>query len=691
MFGTSVSRLLMAVQITMLCGLLLAASTLAVGALRNFSDAGGAVADTESNRALFDAVVKNRAQIARVQTALVTQDDPRAITSKTRDEAKSAVAEAIGLLQNSDLAEKDDLLKVITTDLGAMDREWAKVEALFALAKGERNVATTDGWRRSVLTLSTALEKAATTLSSDMRERDALIGSLLTTREAAWRLRDNMGAQCSQLRPFVTESKPLTVDAARQWHVRRGAYGVDLQVLREIADRHGTPGALRDSIGLAATNIERAQATIDGLVARFDGSGQPAMEAAAYTSACNQPFESILAIAYGALDLSVDHAQSQRQSALLVLIATFLGLASAITLSLFGLFAIQRRLSQPTMVLREAIGHLSRQDYTTPVPPARHPDELGSIATALESLRRSAGEAQRLQQEAAERQTAELRRAEALRSYCREFEQAAQAALSTISAASGALDQTSGTMRHIASDTSAQAGMVSNAAEETSQNVQTVAAATEELSASIAEISHQVTASADMARTAAGQAASTNTTVEALTEAAQRIGDVVGLISEIAGQTNLLALNATIEAARAGEAGKGFAVVASEVKNLATQTARATEDITQQVQHIQMTTAEAVSAIQAITDMIRRISEGTSAIAAAVEEQGAATREISSSVQQVAQGTAEVTSTIAQLAQSSQQTGSAAQAVSEAVGDVVREQGSLRGAMENFLAKVQQA
>lgn len=691
MFRNSVSRLLMAIQVVMLLGLLAAVITLSVASLNRYNGAQAIVAGTLSNRALFDAVVKTRAQIATVQTALATQDDPAKAADEVRAVARKAYDEAIRLLGDVDIQDKSTLRAAVQDRFKAMDTEWGSVATQSRLPREERRISATDAWRLSVLKAADSLEAAAGTTAGEMRRIDAGIGELMAVREAAWRLRDNMGAQCSLLRPYVNESKPLPPDVEQRWYKGIGAYGIDLSVLQDMAKRPGTSAKLQDAISLAAGNITKAQKTIDDLVAGFDGGGKPAMEPAAYTATCNQPFDSILAIAYGALDLSVERARQEQNAALFLLVPTWVGLILAIALSGLGIVAIRRRVALPTSMLQGVIDRLSRQDYSVPVPPQTYPDELGSIASALEVLRRGAGEAQRLQAEASARQAAEVERGRLLREHCQEFERVAQTALGNIGVASGALDQTSGVMRQIASETSQQAGMVSNAAADTSQNVQTVAAATEELTASITEISMQVTASADMARAAAEQAVSTNRTVEALTEAAQRIGDVVRLISDIAAQTNLLALNATIEAARAGDAGKGFAVVASEVKTLATQTARATDDITVQVQNIQSTTSAAVSAIQAITEMIQRISEGTSTIAAAVEEQGAATREISSSVQQVAQGTAEVTSTIAELAQSSQQTGDAASAVNTAVNDVVREQGSLRGAMETFITKIQSA
>jgi methyl-accepting chemotaxis protein len=221
--------------------------------------------------------------------------------------------------------------------------------------------------------------------------------------------------------------------------------------------------------------------------------------------------------------------------------------------------------------------------------------------------------------------------------------------------------------------------------------VQTVAAATEQLSASIAEISRQVSESTTVARAAVEQAEQTNNEVNALAEAAQRIGDVVKLINNIAGQTNLLALNATIEAARAGEAGKGFAVVASEVKSLATQTAKATDEIAAQVTAIQGATSSAVKAIQDIGGTIVRVNQIAAAIAAAVEEQGAATREIARNVQHVSVGTIEVSTNIAGVSQAANETGSAAAEVHASASTLAQLSDALRSGFDRFVGNIRAA
>jgi len=272
-----------------------------------------------------------------------------------------------------------------------------------------------------------------------------------------------------------------------------------------------------------------------------------------------------------------------------------------------------------------------------------------------------------------------------------EFDGKAKTALGTVAGAAGQVQSTAETLSANAAQTSDRATAVAAASVQASANVQTVAGATEELSSSVMEISRQVAESTKIAGAAVDQANRTNAAVKGLAESAQKIGNVVKLIQDIASQTNLLALNATIEAARAGEAGKGFAVVASEVKNLAGQTAKATEEIGQQIAEIQSATNESVTAIQEIATTIVSINQIATTIAAAVEEQGAATQEIARNVQEAAKGTQEVSSNIDEVNKAAAETGEMAGGLQSAAADLTRQSEALRHEVESFFATIRAA
>jgi methyl-accepting chemotaxis protein len=364
----------------------------------------------------------------------------------------------------------------------------------------------------------------------------------------------------------------------------------------------------------------------------------------------------------------------------------------ALVIGIMLAWAIGRGISRPVTAMTSAMTTLALGDTSVEIPARDNTDEIGAMAKAVQVFKDGMIESERLRGEReAERQRAETERRQAMLDLAQKFEDGVGGIVDGVTAQAEELQSTAQTMASSSNQTTQQSTAVAAAAEEATQNVQTVAAATEELSVSIRQISAQVAQSTGMVGQAASKARATDEQVQALAAAALKVGDVVKLISDIAGQTNLLALNATIEAARAGEAGKGFAVVASEVKALANQTAQATEEISAQIKAIQSATENSVGSIRDITETIARVDEIATTIASAVEEQGAATQEIARNVQQAAQGTSEVSANIGGVNQAAQQTGAAAANVLSSAGELSRNGAALKSQVTTFLAEVRAA
>jgi methyl-accepting chemotaxis protein len=377
-------------------------------------------------------------------------------------------------------------------------------------------------------------------------------------------------------------------------------------------------------------------------------------------------------------------ATSQRN----LILGTVAILAVAIVLA----FLLGRGLSRPLAAITAVMNRLSSGEIDVTIPGSERRDELGTMAAAVDVFRRSMIEARGMReaQEASKQQT-ELEKRALQRQMADRFEADVKSVVATVAKATSDMQRVAGEITASVNGTSEQAAAAAAASEEASASVSTVAAATEELASSVTEIGRQVTHSSQVADNAVVKAGQTTEMVGSLASAAEKIGDVLRLIGAIASQTNLLALNATIEAARAGDAGRGFAVVASEVKELASQTAKATEEIAAQVAAIQSATGECVTAIGGISDTIREISGIATTIAAAVEEQGSATREIARSVQQAATGTSEVSVNVTGASQSADRSRALADNVLAATGQLGRQADALHASVDTFLAGLRDA
>ncbi len=365
--------------------------------------------------------------------------------------------------------------------------------------------------------------------------------------------------------------------------------------------------------------------------------------------------------------------------ALALLVATVLG------------WSLIRNVSSPVKAMTGVMGRLASHDLAARITGIERRDEIGAMAKAVQVFKDNMVRADELAAAQKAEQAAKEARARKVNELTAAFDTQIGNVVQSVSSQAMQMEHSAQSLSSTAEEATKQSAAVAAASEEASANVQTVASATEELSSSIGEISRQVAESTRVAAGAVSEAEKANQMVQGLAEASQKIGAVVALITDIATQTNLLALNATIEAARAGASGKGFAVVAAEVKNLANQTAKATEEIGGQITGVQSATQEAVQAIQAIGKTIGEINAITATIAAAVEEQSAATKEIARNVEQAATGTQEVTSNITGVSQAANDTGSAAGQVLASARELAQQSDALKSVVTSFLADVKVA
>jgi methyl-accepting chemotaxis protein len=430
-------------------------------------------------------------------------------------------------------------------------------------------------------------------------------------------------------------------------------------------------------------NLMRNPLTVDeARVLEANGYGERMLDEA------NAALSELTALAY---DLTTRNEQAVEDAFDFTLVALLIGTAVALLFAAAAWYVLSRAIATPIDGMSAFMGRLAEGHYEEVTANQDRGDEIGMMAKSVEFFRQRLIENRKMEAEAARANEEKAKRAKKIEDMTNDFDRESTQLVTSVAEGATELKSVASSMSQIAERTEDMSTTVAAAAEEASSNVETVASATEEINASLAEIASQVSRATEVAQTAVSTASQTSGVINGLREQSDSIGEVVKMITDIAEQTNLLALNATIEAARAGEAGKGFAVVASEVKNLATQTAKATEQISAQIDSVRGESANAVDAIDRISAVIRQIDEITTAIAAAVEEQAAATREIARNVQQASVGTTDVTSNIAQVKGGASETGTASRDVLTASEELSQHAERMRSVVQQFIAGIKAA
>lgn len=609
------------------------------------------------------------------------------------DAEMPAIRATAALLPTIPFAEQAALLGNLNQQLGKLVTLQTEAWDEMRKPKKARRAALSKDYTDQTGALLATLEEISARLTGVVNHNDPLIDQLLSIKQAAWLLRNTAGEASDLVATGLVATGSLPLEAQQTYTKFVGAIenawsGLDsatlgMKLSPELA------GAMNAAKG-AYFNADYL-ALRDRLIDQIMVGSKTDMTADQWTPLTSQRMGTAVAVAERALDEARDYAAGQYAAASRALAIQIALLVLATLLTVGAMLTVTRRVIRPLHNIRDAMLKVAGGDLGVDSGYLDRKDEIGALAGALETFKQQATD--KLQIEAQERQhnAGAAARQRTIEASIGQFEGLVHQTLAQLSQASGEMRKTASELSAVSRQTNERVQIAGKASGDASGSVDSVAAAAEELSASINDISQQAAHAAGIASRAVSQARDTDGTVQGLANSANKIGEVVGLINTIAAQTNLLALNATIEAARAGEAGRGFAVVASEVKSLASQTAKATEDISGQIADIQKVAGDAINAIQAIGGIIGEVNEVATAIAAAVQEQGAATQEITRSTQYAAQGTKNVSDNITGVKADADTAAGAAENVKHASELLETQSRQLGDQVSDFLGKIRAA
>lgn len=654
------------------------------------------VAVTRANQFIFEAMPELRIERVTVNRELAAEPAlpkvPDQVT-RSRGIALPAIDEALKILPDIAFADQAGRIARFKDQVARMRGLMEESATALLKPKAERRAGLAEDYARESLAFIEALDSLAVDTTRTVKLKDSLVDKLFDLKSIAWQARAAAGDNATNVSfALGGATKPADAQAKFEQNVLR--VRTSMLAVRAVTDGLDLSAALKAAIdgvesGYLGKEVLEEQRAILAKIAAGEKAELTQVQFNDYIGPklgiVLKPARQALIDARGKAEAARADAQSDLFQHLGLMGAAIVGLGFMVAL-------LSRRVVSPLGVIHDRMRQLASGDVATVVPFLDRKDEIGALGKAMASFRDGMIETERLRAEAAEedRRAADRRRKE-MQALADRFDGAVGGIVAMVATAAAQLRAAAQTLTASAEETSAQSTSVAAASEQASANVASVASATEELSSSVAEIARQVEQSASVARKAVDQANQTNDQVRGLASAAEKIGSIVGLINTIAAQTNLLALNATIEAARAGDAGKGFAVVAAEVKQLADQTAKATAEISTQISAIQEATDMAASAISTIGGTIESMNTITSAIAIAVDGQGAATGEISRNVQEASRGTASVTSNITTVTAAATESSSAASQVFASATALSSEADRLKTEVGKFLATVRAA
>jgi methyl-accepting chemotaxis protein len=640
---------------------------------------------------ITERIALERAAVTRAISPPEPTAAQRATLAESRQAMDQAIAASRGGVEQVGGPLAAEVLRGLAAFQSAMQGFRAESDRVAQLPHAERLRLQPELSSQS-FTIQAAVGPLLDAVERRLSAADPVLGESALVARLVADMREAASATIIPIGGGMRQNRALTADEINRFERGLGAFDALRARVRFMATAGDEASAVRRAYAeLERPAIEDPRTKMLQIVADSRAARPYSISVPDYDRTVVDPLFGMFGIRDAALrELAAQgdqHVGAARTQVFMLIAVLVVGLALLAGAALF----FQRKVLAALERIAGLMGEVAKGDFSVTIPDTARKDEVGQIAAALAVFKENGLRMQELDAQQKSEQEKKEKRQAAIDSLIVEFDRTASSSLQKATGSAKAAAATAESLSTTAESTSRQAGAVASASEQASSNVQTVAAAAEELNASIAEIGRQVQSASTMAGGAVQQAEKTDQQVQGLAAAAQKIGDVVKLISDIAAQTNLLALNATIEAARAGDAGKGFAVVASEVKNLATQTAKATEEISQQIAAIQGATGEAVGAIQGIGKAIVEINQVASSIAAAVEEQNASTREIARNVQETSAGTQEVSTNIAGVTQAAAETGSAAKQMLGAAQELSQQSETLRGEVDRFLSRIRAA